>query len=183
MYQDQHILQDNAPRQGQHPTRTRRVVNLLIILPSFKVRQRREQPSRVWHDLKTPIDELLVKKLLKRPPDALHKAKIERLVVVLKVDPAAHALDRGAPFGRVAHHDRAALCVVLVDAHREHVPARLDPELLVDLVLDGHAVRVPAKATWHVEARDVCVARDDVLSLLRRIPQERKGRSSGRRRG
>jgi hypothetical protein len=37
-------------------------------------------------------------------------------------------------------------------------------------VLYGYAVRVPAKAAWHVKARDVRMARDDVLSLLRRAP-------------
>ena len=176
MHQDQRL---DAPHQGQHPAPTRRVVDLLVILPSLKVRQRREQPGRVGHDLKTAIDELLVEKLLERPPDALHEAQIECLVVIVKVDPAAHALDSGAPLARVAHHDRAALCVVLVNAHREHVPAGRDPQLLVDLVLDGHAVRVPAKAARHVEARDVCVARDDVLSLLRRAPPRAKRTSVG----
>jgi hypothetical protein len=146
---------------------TRRVVDLLIILSSLKVRQRREQARRVGHDLETAIDEAPVKELLERPPDALHEAKIERLVVVVKVDPAAHALDGGPPLGRVAHDDRAALGVVFVDAHREHVRARRDAELLVDLVLDGHAVRVPAETARHVEARDVRVARDDVLQLCR----------------
>lgn len=149
------------------------VVDLLVILTSLKVGQRREQASRVRHDFETAIDEALIKELLERPPHALHEAKVERLVVVIKVDPAAHTLDGLAPLGRVAHDDRAALGVVLVDAHAKHVRARLDAELLVDLVLNWHAVRVPAETARYVEARDVRVARDDVLPLRRPPPPPR----------
>jgi hypothetical protein len=145
---------------------TGRVVDLLIILPSLKVREWREQPGRVRHNLETTIDEALFKELFERPPNTLHKTKIKRLVIVIKVDPATHALDGSAPLGRVAHHDRAAFRVILVDAHREHVSARRDSEFLVNFVLDGYAVRVPPKAPRYVEAGDVCVARDDVLYII-----------------
>jgi hypothetical protein len=33
-------------------------------------------------------------------------------------------------------------------------------------VLDGYAVRVPAKAPWYVETGDVGMARDDVLYII-----------------
>ena len=157
---DQHIQRDKASAP------TGRVVDLLIILPGLKVRERREQPGRVRHDLETAIDEALFKKPFERPPNALHKTKIERLVIIIKVDPATHALDGSAPLGRVPHDDRAAFRIILVDAHREHVRARRDSEFLVDLVLDGYAVRVPAKAPWYVETGDVGMARDDVLYII-----------------
>jgi hypothetical protein len=163
---------ENAQRSAFTTTRqssgtpTGRVVDLLIILPGLKVRERREQPGRVRHNLETTIDEALFKELFERPPNTLHETKIERLVIVIKVDPATHALDSSAPLGRVAHDDRAAFRIILVDPHREHVRARRDSEFLVDLVLDGYAVRVPAKAPRYVETGDMCVARDDVLYII-----------------
>ena len=80
------------------------------------------------------------KELFECPPNTLHETKIERLVVVIKVDPATHALDASAPLRRVAHDDRAAFRFILVYAHREHVCARRDSEFLVNLVLDVYGV-------------------------------------------
>jgi hypothetical protein len=157
---DQHLQRDKAAAP------TGRVVDLLIILPGLKVRERREQPGRVRHNLETTVDDALFKKLFERPPNTLHETKIKRLVIIIKVDPATHALDGSAPLGRVAHDDRAAFRIILVDAHREHIRARRDSEFLVNLVLNRYAVRVPAKAPRYVETGDVCVARDDVLYII-----------------
>jgi len=162
---DQHLQRDKkAAVAAAAPTG--RVVDLLIILPRLEVRERREQPGRVRHNLETTIDEALFKKHFERPPNTLHKTKIERLVIIIKVDPATHALDGSAPLGRVAHDDRAAFRIVLVDTHREHVRARRDSEFLVNLVLDGYTVRVPTKAPRYMETGDVCVACDDVLYVI-----------------
>jgi hypothetical protein len=38
-----------------------------------------------------------------------------------------------------------------------------DAELFVDLVLDGEAVRVPAEATFHMEAASMGVPRHNIL--------------------
>jgi hypothetical protein len=160
MHKDQHLQRDEAAAP------TGRVVDLLIILPGLKVRERREQPGRVRHNLETTIDEALFKELFKRPPNTLHETKIKRLVIIIKVDPATHALNGSAPLGRVAHDDRAAFRIILVDTHRKNVRARRDSEFLVNLVLDGYAVCVPSKAPRYMVTGDVCVARDDVLYII-----------------
>ena len=151
-------------------THTRGVVDLLVILPGLKVGQRCEQPCGIGHHFETAIDKIFLEQLLERPPDALHKAEIERLVIVIKVDPATHALDGRAPLGRVAHDDRTALSVVLVDTHFEYIFARLDAKLLINLVLYGYAVGVPAETAWYVETRDMGVACDDILPLDQEFP-------------
>lgn len=45
------------------------------------------------------------------------------------------------------------------------MPVHLDVQSLVDLVLDGKAVAVPAKPTLHVKSALVRVARYDVLEV------------------
>ena len=50
------------------------------------------------------------------------------------------------------HDDLPALGVVDVDSHPGHVLGALDAERLVDLVLDGEAVGVPAETALDVEA-------------------------------
>ena len=159
MQKDQHLQREIAAAP------TSRVVDLLIILPSLEIREWRDQPGRVRHNFETTIDETLFKKLFERPPNTLHKTKIKRLVIIIKVDPATHALDGSAPLGRVPHDDRATFRIILVDTHRKHIPARRDAEFLVNLVLDGYTVRVPAKAPRYVETGDMSVARDDVLYI------------------
>ena len=52
----------------------------------------------------------------------------------------------------VAHDDLPALVIVGLDAHLGHVVGTLDAQGLVDLVLDGEAVRVPPEASLHVVA-------------------------------
>lgn len=106
--------------------RHRRIVDVPIIQPSLKVGQRRRTPRRIRHHPRPTVHHPLFPELRKRPPDALHERRVERLVVIVEIDPAAHAFDGGAPFGRVAHHDGAALSIVLVDAEFEHVVAAGD---------------------------------------------------------
>lgn len=45
------------------------------------------------HDFEAAKHELLVPQLLEHPPDRLHERRVQRLVVVLKVDPPTHARD------------------------------------------------------------------------------------------
>ncbi len=72
-------------------------------------------------------------------------------------------VDRGLPFLGVAHHNGAALGVVLVDAHLEHVVTPGNTQLLVDLKLDWQAVAVPSKPAGHMVASLVGPPADDVL--------------------
>ena len=67
--------------------------------------------------LEALIDEALVEELLEDPPHGFHEAGVQGLVVILEVDPAAHAPHCRLPLLRVPHHDGSALLIVLVDAH------------------------------------------------------------------
>lgn len=113
--------------------------------------------------LETFINKVFGKQLSENPPHWLHELEVHCLVIILEVDPAAGARDYGLPLGDVARDDAAALLVVLVDSKFEDVLTLLDAELLVDLVLDGEAVAVPAEAARDVMAGHGVVARDNVL--------------------
>jgi hypothetical protein len=63
----------------------------------------------------------------------------------------------------VTLHDGPALIVVACDTELLHGFLRRQPELLVDLVLDGQAVTVPAEAPQHVPALHGPVAGHDVF--------------------
>lgn len=85
------------------------------------------------------------------------------LVVIVEVDPAAETLDGMAPFGGVAHDNGSALLVVLVDSDLGDGLLAGDTKLLVDLVLDGQAVGVPAEAALDMEPLHGPIAGDNIL--------------------
>jgi hypothetical protein len=62
------------------------------------------------------IDLLLVKQLLKHPPNRLHKGCVKGLVVVVKVDPTPDSIDRSLPFRRVSHHNVTTRLIVIPNA-------------------------------------------------------------------
>ena len=99
----------------------------------------------------TTVHLILLPKLAKDPPDTLHERDVERLVVVVKVDPSSDPLHRMSPFSRVSHDNLTAGRVVLVDTHIHDVLLAFDVELFVNLVLDGETVSVPAESTFDVE--------------------------------
>ena len=45
--------------------------------------------------LKTPVHESFVIELPEHPPDALHEPRVQRLVVILEVDPASETPNYG----------------------------------------------------------------------------------------
>eukprot|EP00966_Prymnesium_polylepis_P237473 5492223-Prymnesium_polylepis.2 len=140
-----------------------RVVDDLVVLLELEVGDGRVTWARVGHHLEAAVHEPLLVQLLEHPPHRLHERQVHRLVVILKVNPAADALDGLLPLLGVAHHNLAALGVVVGDAHLEHIVASLDVERLVDLKLDRQPVAVPPEAALDVVARLVSVAADDVL--------------------
>ena len=68
-----------------------------------------------------------------------------------------------APLGRVGHDDGAAEGIVLCDAHLLDGLAGRQLEFLVNLILNGDAVGIPAEAAADVVALHGPVAGDDVL--------------------
>ena len=67
------------------------------------------------------------------------------------------------PLAGIAHDNSSALLVVGFESDLHDRLFSRDSELLVDLVLDGDAVGVPAKATLNVKPLHGPVARDDIL--------------------
>lgn len=53
--------------------------------------------------------------------------------------------------------------IILIDAHLENIISSLDPQGLINLILDGQAVAIPAKSTGDVETHHGLVTGNDVL--------------------
>ena len=103
--------------------------------------------------------------LLERPHDALHVGEVERLVVVVEVDPAGLPGDVFLPLLGVPEHGVAAGLVEGLDAHLEDVGLAGDAKQPFRFDLGGQAVGVPAKPSVHLVAAHGLVARDDVLDV------------------
>ncbi len=76
--------------------------------------------------LEPPVHQPLVEQLPKYPPYTLHKAHIECLVIILKVNPPSQSCDCLFPFLAVPHDDAATLFVVIGNAHLHDIITRLD---------------------------------------------------------
>ena len=145
--------------------RQRRVlaVEIDVVHPRLGVAQRRLAPPAVGQHLEALVDEALVPERLERPHDALHVIEIERLVVVLEVDPAGLTGDVALPLRRVAQHAGAAGVVEVGDAEGGDLRVPGDAQLALGLDLGGKAVAVPAEAAVDDVAAHRLVARDGVL--------------------
>ena len=121
----------------------------VVVHPQLVVGQRGLAPPAVRQDLEALVDQALVPQLLERPHDALHVGEVERLVVVVEVDPAGLPGDVVAPFAGVAQHGLAAGVVELLDAHGEDVGLAGDAEQAFGLDLGGQPVAVPAEPALH----------------------------------
>ncbi len=147
----------------------RRVLPLAVdvVHPRLGVAQRRLAAPAVGEHPEALVDEALVPQGLERPEHALHVVEVERLVVVLEVDPPGLRADVLLPVLRVPQHRRAAGVVELGDAERLDLRLVRDPELLLGLDLGGQAVAVPAEAALDPAAAHRLVAGHDVLDVAR----------------
>ena len=103
------------------------------------------------------------------------------LVIVVKIDPAAQALDSGSPLRGVTHDDSAALFIVFVNAKLLHGSFAGDAQLLVDLVLDGEAMGIPTKSALNMVSLHRPVAGNNVFDRGgEKMAIVRQTRSKGR---
>mmetsp|Transcript_33801 Transcript_33801/g.54241 ORF Transcript_33801/g.54241 Transcript_33801/m.54241 type:complete len:468 (-) Transcript_33801:316-1719(-) len=116
-------------RKGHHHGR---VGHVPVVQASLEVRQRRVAGSGVRHHLEALVHEILLPQSFENPPHGLHVVGVQSLIVVFEVDPATGAGHRLFPLLGVTHDDAAALLVVLVDAHAEHVFLALDAQFFVN---------------------------------------------------
>src|SRR5690606_17044405 len=100
-----------------------------------------------------------------RPDDRLHVPGLERLVVVLEVDPPRLPGDVVLPLARVAQHRLAALLVEGVDAHLVDLGLVGDAQQPLGLQLGGQAVGVPPEPALDPAAQHRLEPRHDVLDV------------------
>ena len=148
-------------REGNNHSR---VLHILVVLRGLEVAEWCGQGSAVRHDLEPAVDCVLLEQPLEHPPLRLHEAGVHGLVVVVEVDPATKPVDRVPPLGRISHDDGSALLVVLGDTNFPYGVATRHAELLVNLVLDGHTVGIPAKTALDITSVHGPVSWDDILN-------------------
>mmetsp|Transcript_5181 Transcript_5181/g.10350 ORF Transcript_5181/g.10350 Transcript_5181/m.10350 type:complete len:313 (+) Transcript_5181:2205-3143(+) len=141
----------------------RRIPDVLVIQASLEVTQGSPARRAEGHDLIALIHQPLLEQLLKHPPHALHESRIHRLVIVLEIDPTPQPRHGSLPLLRIPRHDPPTGLIVFVHPHFQDLIAMGDVELLIDLVLHGEAVAIPAGAAGHVEVAHAGVAGHDVF--------------------
>ena len=149
------------------PDGDRGVLNVLVVAPRLEVREGGGELPRVGHDPVGFVDPSLIPELFEHPPDALHVAGLHGLVIVVEIDPAAHARHGVTPFADVAGDHGAALLVEFVHAETLYLVGAGDAEGVLGEGLDGQAVAVPAETALHVLPAHGAVAGDDVLDRSR----------------
>ena len=137
----------------------------VVVHPQFVAGQRCLVVPAVRQHPVALVGQALVPQLLERPDHRLHEGWVERLVVVVEVDPAGLAGDVGAPFVGVLEHRRPAGVVELLDAHLFDLGLVGDAELALHLEFGGQAVGVPAEAALDLVAAHGAVPRHDVLDV------------------
>ena len=159
----------------------RRVLDVLVVRARLEVGKRRRELPRIRHDAVRLVDAALLPELTEHPPDRLHELGVHRLVVVVEVDPAAHARHGLAPLVDVLEDLRAAVLVELVDTERLDLGRTGDAEVVLGDRLDRKPVRIPAETTLDILAAHRLVTRDDVLDRSgQQVPVVRQARSERR---
>ena len=127
------------------------------------------------------VDVALVPELLEHPPAGGDVAVVGGDVGVVHVQPDAHPLGHGLPLLHVAEDALTAAAVELLDAEPLDLALGGEPQLLLDLQLDGEPVGVPAAAAHGPEAAHGLVAEDDVLEGAREHVVDAGAAVGGRR--
>ena len=119
----------------------------------------------VGQDAFALVDQTLVVERLERPDHRLHVVRVERLVVVLEIDPATLAVYIGLPVVRVLQHRLAADGVELLDAQLKNLALGLQSQDALRLELGRQPVGIPAEPTLDPAPAHGLVARNEVLDI------------------
>ena len=117
-----------------------------VVHARLGVAERCLAPPAIGQHAVALVDQTLVPQRLEGPHDTLHVREVERLVVVVEVDPPSLASDVALPLARVAQHTRTAELVELLDAVFGDFGMTRDAELLLGLDFGRQSVAVPAEA-------------------------------------
>lgn len=106
---------------------------------------------------------------------------VSHLVVVVEVNPATQPINGLPPFARKCHDDGSAFRIVLRNPQLLDRVLAGHAQLLVDFVLNRHAMCVPAESPLHISALHRPVSRYDVLDRrCEQVPIVRSAGSEGR---
>jgi hypothetical protein len=154
---------------GRAPTRQREadvdrgVDHVLVALGHLVAAEGRAAPPAVGSDAVALVEQALVPELADEPPDRLDVVVAERPVGVGGVDPHAGAGGEGRPVLDVARDRLAAAGVEGLDAVGLDVGLGAEPQLLLDLQLDGQPVGVPPALAGDVAAPHGLEAGEQIL--------------------
>ena len=137
----------------------------VVVHAQLVVGQRRLVVPAVGQHAEALVDQALVVQLLEGPDDRLHVVGLERLVVVVEVDPPSLAGDVLTPVVGVLQDRGAAGGIELLDAELDDLVLGLDAELAHRLELGRQPVGVPAEPALDPAATHGLVARDQVLDV------------------
>lgn len=85
------------------------------------------------------------------------------LVIVVEINPTSQTLNGVSPFAGISHDNGSTLLVVLGDTEFHDGSLTRNSQLLVNLMLNGQTVCIPAKASLDVVALHGPVTRDNIL--------------------
>ena len=140
---------------------------LAVALRQFVVAQARLAAGTVGRDAIGLEQVVALPQLPEDPPAALDVVVVVGDVGVVHVGPEGDALGQLLEVAHVAPHALAAFGVEGGDAVGLDVGLGAQAELLLDLDLDGQAVRVPAGLAGHAVAAHGLVAGEEVLEHAR----------------
>ncbi len=162
---------DHEPAVGiaRERERDEHRVGLHLLVPERELvrRERRAAARAVRQDLVTAVQQRLLVQPLQEPPHRLDILVGVGDVGVLVVEPVADPLRQRLPIGLVGEDALAAQPVELLDAVGLDLLLARDAERLLDLDLDGEAVRVPPGDARHPLSQHGVVAAHHVLDGAR----------------
>ncbi len=129
--------------------------------------QRRSAACAVRDALVVLIEQPFFPELLENPPDTLDVLVFEGDIGVIQADPIAHALGQFFPIIEIAQHALATFFVVFSDAIDFDLALNLDAEFLLDLDLDGQAMRIPTAFAQHTVTIHHLIAREQIFERPR----------------
>jgi len=104
-----------------------------------------------------------VEELLEDPPNAFHEGEVHGLVVIVKIDPPPKPLNDHTPLPGVSLDNTSALLIVLVYAHLQNVRSALEPQLLVNFILNRKPMTIPTKPPLDMVTSLVSIASHNIL--------------------
>lgn len=137
----------------------------VVVHPQFVIRQRSFVAPAVRQHPVALVGQALVPQLFEGPNHRLHVSQIERLVIVVEVDPASLPSYIRLPLVGVAQHGCAAGIVEGGDTHGLDLGFVSDAKLALDFEFGGQPVSVPAEATLHLVTAHSAISRHDVFDV------------------